>query len=187
MNKLLLFFIIIFCFGCVSDRNIVSVRQVESDSYVVLRMRNDRAHIHSILYPVSFEFRKNVKKNLFYCENSYFAKNDELCPGTAGCYLKPYDGDENLKSSYKKFCGTIKYVVDKDDTLKNIMSEYYRVVLEEKKDTIHIPLEIFKEKHGELIREYLDGDSIYLHFHDHKRFYDIPLKMEFLEFEGMGK
>lgn len=107
MNKLLLFFIIIFCFGCVSDRNIVSVRQVESDSYVVLRMRNDRAHIHSILYPVSFEFRKNVKKNLFYCENSYFAKNDELCPGTAGCYLKPYDGDENLKSSYKKFCGTI--------------------------------------------------------------------------------
>ena len=187
MNKLLLFFIIIFCFGCVSDRNIVSVRQVESDSYVVLRMRNDRAHIHSILYPVSFEFRKNVKKNLFYCENSYFAKNDELCPGTAGCYLKPYDGDENLKSSYKKFCGTIKYVVDKDDTLKNIMSEYYRVMLEEKKDTIYTPLEIFKEKHGELIREYLDGDSIYLHFHDHKRFYDIPLKMEFLEFEGMGK
>ena len=67
------------------------------------------------------------------------------------------------------------------------MSEYYQVMLEEKKDTIYIPLEIFKEKHGELIREYLDGDSIYLHFHDHKRFYDIPLKMEFLEFEGMGK
>ena len=66
MNKLLLFFIVIFCFGCVSDRNMVYVRQVESDGYVVLRMRNDRAHIHSMLYPVSFEFRKNVKKSILF-------------------------------------------------------------------------------------------------------------------------
>lgn len=187
MNKLLHFFIIIFCFGCVSDRNMVSVRQVESNGYVVLRMRNDRAHIHSMLYPVSFEFRKNVGKNLYYFDNSYFAKNDELCPGTAGCYLKPYDENKYLKSSYKKFCGTIKYIIDKDSTLKNIMSEYYRVMLEEKKDTIHISLEIFKERCRELIREYLEGDSIYLHFHDHKRFYDVPLKVEFLECEGTGK
>ena len=158
----------------------VSVRQVESDGYVVLRMRNDRAHIHSMLYPVSFEFRKNIRREIFYFESSYFAKNDELCPGTAGCYLKPFDGDENLKSSYKKFCGTIKYIIDKDSTLKNIMSEYYRVMLEEKKDTIHIPLEIFKERCKKLIREYLEGDSIYLHFHDHKRFYDVPLKVDFL-------
>jgi hypothetical protein len=77
----------------------VSVRQMESNGYVVLRMRNDRTYIHSILYPVSFEFRKNVRKNLYYFENSYFAKNDELCPGTAECYLKPYNGDKNLKSS----------------------------------------------------------------------------------------
>ena len=178
---------VLLLYGCVSERDTVSVRQVESKAFIVLRAGEGRKNIFSLKYPLAFEFRKNVSRKIYYFDSSYFAKNDELCPGTAGCYLKPYDGDENLKSSYKKFCGTIKYVVDKDDTLKNIMSEYYRVMLEEKKDTIYIPLEIFKEKHGELIREYLDGDSIYLHFHDHKRFYDIPLKMEFLEFEGMGK
>ena len=180
MNKLLLFFIIIFCFGCVSDRNIVSVRQVESDSYVVLRMRNDRAHIHSILYPVSFEFRKNVKKNLFYCENSYFAKNDELCPGTGECRIEANDNDEYLTDKYKKFEGNVLYTIEGNDTMQRTLSEYCRAMLEEKKDTIHIPLEIFKEKHGELIREYLDGASIYLHFHDHKRFYDVLLKVDFL-------
>lgn len=60
-------------------------------------------------------------------------------------------------------------------------------MLEENKDTIHIPLEVFKERHGELIRQYLDEDSIYLHFHDHKRFYDVPLEVKFLECEETGK
>ena len=39
--------------------------------------------------------------------------------------------------------------------MKNIMSEYYWTMLEENKDTMYITLGIFKEKHGELIREYL--------------------------------
>ena len=108
MNKLLLFFIIIFCFGCVSDRNIVSVRQVESDSYVVLRMRNDRAHIHSILYPYLLNSGRMSKKIYFIVKTRTLRRMMSCAPEQQECYLKPYDGDENLKSSYKKFCGSHK-------------------------------------------------------------------------------
>lgn len=52
----------------------VSVRQVENNGHVVLRMRKDITQIHSLLYPISFEFKKNVRGNIYYFENSYFAK-----------------------------------------------------------------------------------------------------------------
>ena len=65
----------------------VSVRQVENKGYVVLRMRKDMTQIRSLLYPVTFEFKKNVRKNIYYFENSYFAKNEEICPVTAGCHI----------------------------------------------------------------------------------------------------
>lgn len=50
----------------------------------------------------------------------------------------------------------------------------------EKKDTVHIPVKSFREKHGKLIENYLMGDSMILHFNDHKKWYDISLKVDLL-------
>ena len=87
MMRIILILAICGFVGCASNRNVVSVRQTESDKPVVLRMRKDRTFIHSLLYPIAFEFKKNDNRDIYYFENSYFAKNKEICPGTAGCFL----------------------------------------------------------------------------------------------------
>lgn len=117
---------------CASNENVVSVRQADSDEPVVLRMRKDRTFIHSLLYPITFEFKKNDNRDIYYGENSYYAKNEEICLGTAGCF-------------------------------------YGKKMMDEHKDTIHVPLKEFNSNFRYIIDNFFEGDSIYLHFHDHKR------------------
>lgn len=58
--KTIIFFFIVLVVGCSSRENIVSVRQAQNDSPVILRIRKDRTSIHSLLYPIAFEFKKMV-------------------------------------------------------------------------------------------------------------------------------
>lgn len=94
MARIILILAICGFVGCASNKNVVSVRQTESDEPIVLRMRKDRTFIHSLLYPIAFEFKKNDNSEIYYFENSYFAKNENLCPGTAGCHLEEENGNE---------------------------------------------------------------------------------------------
>ena len=89
------------------------------------------------------------------------------------------DKDKYLTCSYKKFDGTIKYVIDKNDTIKEFMSVYYKKMINENKDTIHVSLKEFNNHCKYIIDNFFEGDSIYLHFHDHKRWIDVPLKVSF--------
>lgn len=172
--------IVCYCLvGCVSNVNVVSVRQIQNDSPVILRIRKDRTSIHSLLYPIAFEFKKNSNREISYFENSYFAKNEDICLGTAGCYLRVDNKDKYLTFSYKKFDGTIKYVTDKNDTIKKYMSVYYKRMINEKKDTIHVSLKDFNSNCKYIIDNFFEGDSIYLHFHDHKKWIDVPLRVTF--------
>ena len=120
--KTIIFFFIVLVVGCSSRENIVSVRQVQNDSPVILRIRKDRTAIHSLLYPIAFEFKKNGNREIYYFENSYYAKNENICPGTAGCYLRVGDKDRYLTYSYRKFDGKIKYVIDKNIPILNILN-----------------------------------------------------------------
>ena len=122
MARIILILAICGFVGCASNENVVLIRQTESDEPIVLRMRKDRTFIHSLLYPIAFEFKKNDNREIYYFENSYFAKNENLCPGTAGCHLEEENGNEYLSDSYKRFNGTIKYIVDKNDTIKERLS-----------------------------------------------------------------
>lgn len=54
------------------------------------------------------------------------------------------DKDEYLTYSYKKFDGEIKYVIDENDIIKEFMSVYYKKMINENKDTIHVSLKEFK-------------------------------------------
>ena len=72
--KTIIFFFIVLVVGCSSRENIVSVRQAQNDSPVILRIRKDRTSIHSLLYPIAFEFKKNGNREIYYFENSYYAK-----------------------------------------------------------------------------------------------------------------
>ena len=179
MKSIIFIFFTVFVVECSSHENIVSVRQVQNDSPVILRIRKDRTAIHSLLYPIAFEFKKNGKKEIYYGENSYFAKNENICPGTAGCYLRVGDKDRYLTYSYRKFDGKIKYVIDKNDTIKEFVSVYYNKMIREKKDTIHVSLKEFNNHFKYIIDNFFEGDSIYLHFHDHKRWTDVPLRVSF--------
>jgi len=179
MMRIILILAICFLVGCASNENVVSVRQVKSDEPIVLRMRKDRTFIHSLLYPVAFEFKKNDSRDIYYAENSYWAKNKDMSPGTAGCFLWEENDDEHLSCAYKRFNGTIKYIIDKNDTIKERMSVYYKKMMDEKKDTIHVPLKEFNSNFRYIIDNFFEGDSIYLHFHDHKRWHDIPLRVSF--------
>lgn len=142
MKSIIFIFFIVFVVGCNSHENIVSVRQVQNDSPVILRIRKDRTAIHSVLYPIAFEFKKNGNREISYGDNSYFAKNENICPGTVGCYLRVDDNDRYLTYSYRKFDGKIKYVIDKNDTIKEFMSVYYKKMINENKDTIHVSLKV---------------------------------------------
>lgn len=133
MKSIIFIFFIVFVVGCNSHEYIVSVRQVQNDSPVILRIRKDRTAIHSLLYPIAFEFKKNGNRKIYYAENSYYAKNENICPGTAGCYLRVGDNDRSLTYSYRKFDGKIKYVIDKNDTIKEFMSVYYKKMINENK------------------------------------------------------
>ena len=179
MKPIVFIFIIVFIIGCSSSENLISVRQTQNNSSVILRMRKDRSSIHSLLYPIAFEFKKNRNREIFYFENSYFAKNENICPGTAGCYLRIDDKDKYLTYSYKKFEGTIKYILDKNDTIIEYMSVYYNKMIKENKDTIHVSLKDFNSNFKYIIDNFFEGDSIYLHFHDHKRWIDVPLRVSF--------
>lgn len=79
MMRIILILAICFLVGCASNENVVSVRQVKSDEPIVLRMRKDRTFIHSLLYPVAFEFKKNDSRDIYYAENSYWPKI-KTCP-----------------------------------------------------------------------------------------------------------
>ena len=90
------------------------------------------------------------------------------------------DEDNSLTSSYYKvFNGYTLYIIDKNDTIKEWMSAYYKKMMDEHKDTIHVPLKEFNSNFGYIIDNFFEGDSIYLHFHDHKRWHDIPLRVSF--------
>ena len=180
MKSIIFIFFIVFVVGCNSHENIVSVRQVQNDSPVILRIRKDRTAIHSLLYPIAFEFKKNGNREISYGENSYFAKNENICPGTAGCYLRVDDNDRYLTYSYRKFDGKIKYVIDENDIIKESMSVYYKKMINENKDTIHVSLKEFNRNFKvNIINNFFEGDSISLHFHDRKRWIDVPLRVSF--------
>ena len=179
MKSIIFIFFIVFVVGCNSHENLVSVRQVQNDSPVILRIRKDRTAIHSLLYPIAFEFKKNGNREISYGENSYFAKNENICPGTAGCYLRVDDNDRYLTYSYRKFDGKIKYVIDENDIIKESMSVYYKKMINENKDTIHVSLKEFNNHFKYIIDNFFEGDSIYLHFHDRKRWIDVPLRVSF--------
>mgnify|MGYP005895740225 FL=1 len=173
--------IVCYCFvGCVSNENVVFVKQIESTNSIVLRMKKDKSSIFSLSYPLSFKIKKTDNRDIYYAENSYLFHNEKLSSGTAGCYLTTYDEDNYLTSSYKVFNGSILYIIDKNDTLQRNLSGYYKKMISEKKDTIHVSLKEFNRNFKEnIINSFFDGDSIYLHFHDHKRWIDVPLRITF--------
>lgn len=88
MIRIIQVLIISFFIGCVSNVNVVSVRQIKDTNPIILRIGEDRTKIFSLKYPLSFEFKKNDKREIYYFESSYFAKHDKLCPGTGECWLK---------------------------------------------------------------------------------------------------
>ena len=179
MKSIIFIFIIVFVIGCGSNENLVSVKQTQNDSPVILRIRKDRTSIHSLLYPLSFMIKKTDKRDIYYAENSYLFHNKKLSSGTAACYLKTYDEDNYLTSSYKVFNGSILYIIDKNDTLQRNLSGYYKKMINENKDTIHVSLKEFNNHFKYIIDNFFEGDSIYLHFHEHKRWIDIPLRVSF--------
>ena len=179
MMRIILILAICGFVGCASNRNVLLVKQIESTNPVVLRMKKDKSSIFSLSYPLSFKVKKNDDRDIYYAENSYLFHNEGLSSGTAGCYLMTDDEDNSLTSSYKVFNGYTLYIIDKNDTIKEWMSAYYKKMIDEHKDTIHVPLKEFNNNFGYIIDNFFKGDSIYLHFHDHKRWHDIPLRVSF--------
>ena len=59
--KFICFFILILFVGCVSNENVVLVKQVESTNLIVLRMKKDKNSIFSLSYPLSFKIKKQIK------------------------------------------------------------------------------------------------------------------------------
>jgi len=72
MKSIIFIFIIVFVIGCGSNENLVSVKQTQNDSPVILRIRKDRTSIHSLLYPLSFMIKKTDKRDIYYLQ--YFGK-----------------------------------------------------------------------------------------------------------------
>lgn len=180
MKSIIFIFIIVFVIGCGSNENIVSVRQVQNDSPVILRIRKDRTSIHSLLYPLSFMIKKTDKRDIYYLDNTFLFHNITLSSGTGGCYLTPLDKNKNLSISYKIFNGVIKYIVEDNDTIKECLHKYYNEMVVKQKDTIHVSLKEFNGNFKEnIINNFFEGDSIVLHFKYNEKWYNVPLRVSF--------
>ena len=170
------FYIVCCCFvGCVSNENVVSIRQIKNTNPIVLRIGEDGTKIFSLKYPLSFEFKKNDRRDIYYFESSYFARNNELYE----CWLKSEGQNDNLTYFYKKFYGGVLFTIEDNDTIQTHLYEYYKKMINENKDTIHVSLKEFNNNFKYIIDNFFEGDSIYLHFHDHKRWIDVPLRVSF--------
>lgn len=168
MNLLLLM-------GCASQDNMVTVRQIENDNPVVLRINEEREKIFSLKYPLSFEFKKNNREEIYYFESSYFAKNNELYE----CHLKASDNDDYLAYRFKRFDGGVLYIIEENDTINGLLHDYYEEMRKDKKDTIHITAKDFKNQFGDIVDKYFDGDSIVLHFKKGHNLYNVPLEVSY--------
>lgn len=179
--KLIINIMVLFLLaGCASKENVVTVKQTRSDNPVILRLKKNKATIFSISYPLTLEVKKNVRREVYYAENSYLFRNVSISSGTAGCYLTAQDNNINLDGKYKRLDGSILYITDKNDSIQEMLSDELDRMISERKDTVHIQLGEFRMKYGKLIENYLMGDSMILHFNDHKQWYDIPMEVDFL-------
>lgn len=179
MVRIIQILIVLFFVGCVSNRDVVLVKQIKSTNSIVLRLKKDKSSIFSLSYPLSFKIRKTDNRDIYYAENSYLFHNKNLSSGTAGCYLMTCDEDNYLTSSYKVFNGSTLYIIDKNDTLQKKLSGYFNKMINDKKDTIHVSLKEFNSNFKNIINNFFEGDSIFLHFHDHKKWHNIPLRVYF--------
>lgn len=87
--------------------------------------------------------------------------------------------DDYLAYRFKRFDGGVLYIIEGNDTIQKELSDYLKRMNTEKKDTVHIPVKSFREKHGKLIEDWFEGDTIMLHFHDHKQWHDLPQEVDF--------
>lgn len=60
MIRIIQVLIISFFVGCVSNENVVLVKQIESTNSIVLRMKKDKNSIFSLSYPLSFKIKKQI-------------------------------------------------------------------------------------------------------------------------------
>ena len=58
--------VVLLLYGCVSERDTVSVRQVVSERFIILRIKKDKTTVFSLSYPVTFMFKKNDRKDIYY-------------------------------------------------------------------------------------------------------------------------
>lgn len=179
--KFLYFFILILFVGCISNKKVVTIQQVNNiDKHVVLRICDDKTAIHSLLYPLSYKIKKNKNIDIYYLDNTFLFHNITLSSGTGGCYLVPQDNNKNLSISYKNFNGVIKYIVEDNDTIKECLHKYYNEMIVKQKDTIHVSLKEFNSNFKEnIINNFFEGDSIVLHFKNNEKWYNVPLRVSF--------
>lgn len=171
---------LMFLAGCTSNRETVTIKQVCSiEEPVILRICDDRTAIHSILYPLSYEIRKNENEEISYFDNTFVSHNYKLSSGTGGCYLAAQDNNKRLSLSSKRFDGVIKYIIEENDTINGLLHKYYEEMKEGKKDTIHITAKEFKKQFGDIVNQYFNGDSIVLHFKKGHNLYNVPLEVSF--------
>lgn len=178
--KVYIIIFLMFLAGCTSNREAVTIKQVCSmEEPVILRICDDRTAIHSILYPLSYEIRKNENEEISYFDNTFVFHNYKLSSGTGGCYLAAKDNNKRLSLSSKRFDGVIKYIIEENDTINGLLHKYYEEMKEDKKDTIHITAKEFKNQFGDIVNQYFNGDSIVLHFKKGDNRYNVALKVSF--------
>lgn len=179
--KFICFFILILFVGCISNKKVVTIQQVNNiDKPVVLRICDDKTAIHSLLYPLSYKIKKNKNIDIYYLDNTFLFHNIALSSGTGGCYLAPQDKNKNLSISYKNFNGVIKYIVEDNDTIKECLHKYYNEMIVKQKDTIHVSLKEFNSNFKEnIVNNFFEGDSIVLHFKNNEKWYNVPLRVSF--------
>ena len=75
---------------------------------------------------------------------------------------------------------SLNHFIENNDTIQTHLYKYYKKMIKENKDTIHVSLKEFNRNFKEnIINNFFEGDSISLHFHDRKRWIDVPLRVSF--------
>ena len=54
--------VVLLLYGCVSERDTVSVRQVVSERFIILRIKKDKTTVFSLSYPVTLCSRRTTEK-----------------------------------------------------------------------------------------------------------------------------
>ena len=167
--SILIFFVLIFLFGCNSKKNLIELTQLNSSYPIILYMNKEYKEIVRIKLPLKIRLQNNSYSTKEYASIKY--KYHPYKKGIGNpIYVENRNKLKRVKQSKKKEIGAYKskeYIlysrhrVDTSNSIQSQFSSYIKEMISLNQDTLTIgTIQQFKKSHRELLNILTEKDSV---------------------------